>query len=137
MNTKENKTEKTEYAGGLISECVKTIYIVKYREVYYMPDSRAKRDITYNLFTFEDLEDAKKYMIESYDSIVNPYVVNGDYRILFEQVEDMEISPKTGNKILFNKCIKLIGANDRHNNQTKFFTFTIETINFKFKISNG
>ena len=131
MITKENKT--TKETGEIIPNLfdiasIKTIYIVKYKEVYHMPDSSATKANTYNLFTFEDLEMAKEYMNMSYNLIVLPHIVNGDFSILFETVKT-----ETGKGVILEKLVKMIGVNDKHKSQTKLFTFSIEEIGFKNK----
>ena len=56
---------------GNIQEPIQTIYIVKCSEVHVMPASSIKRKNTYNLFSFENLEEAKTYMDLAHDFIIN------------------------------------------------------------------
>lgn len=133
MNT--NDINLIKEMEGCIQQPIKTIYIVKYNEIHYMAESKISRNNTYNLFTFENIDDAKDYMNLSYKLIVTPNVTKGDYRIMFET--DADETTLNENNIIWRKCTKLIGYDKHHASQTKFFTFTIEKINLKLKNPNG
>lgn len=139
MNTKEKQNKMNESiiksaSDMTILNSFKTIFIVKYSENSYMPDAKLMRKNTYNLFAFEDFEEAKEYMNLAHNNIVMPYVKKGDFRIMLNTDVD-KVTQEDGITILYKKCTKLIGDNDRHKAQTKLFTFTIETINLKYKKS--
>lgn len=137
MNTKENILSKEMNEEVFINSFMfKTIYLVKYKLVHYMPNSKVTRNTTYNLFTFEDLNMARDYMNLAHELIVKPNVTSGKFYIMFETNVE-ELPPDEDGKVIWKKSTKLAGNDARHESQTKFFTFTIETINFRPKNPDG
>lgn len=112
-------------------EPTKTIFIVKYNEVYHKPDSKITTNNTYNLFAFEDLSLAKECMDDAYKSFVMPYILSENFKFMFDK--EGNIQPKESDTVLYKRSTKIIGDNDRHRSQTILFIFTVETINFKPK----
>lgn len=131
MTAKENNTGKTKMViTSQNDDSIKTIYLVKYREIYHRPNSMMTSDNTYTLFTFEDLDSAKEYLDSAYNVIVKQNVRLGEFSVMFERIE----TDSKDERIILQKLAKLIGANERHNSHTKFYTFTIEKINLKINV---
>lgn len=138
MNKRDTRTTKLaeQYRSIIFNDPnkfkpTKTIYIVKYKEVIHKPDSKITTNNTYNLFTFEDPNLANEYMDDAYRSIVTPHIIGENFKVILD-IRD-NILPNEKDNVLYKRTTKLIGNNDRHKSQTMFFTFTVETINFKQK----
>lgn len=109
----------------------KVIYLVKYKEVHSMPNSTLTKNNTYNLFAFSDLNEAKEYMDTSYDSIINPHILTGLFKIILNTYKDYQsLQQSKNNSILFERRVKMVGNKTENSSQTKLFVFTVEVINF-------
>lgn len=136
MNTKDNINieEMTKILSSITTDTIKikTIFLVKYHEVHHMPELKITRKNTYNLFTFEDLDMAIKYMDLAHEVIVVPNLEK--FKILFKTTPEYML-PDNDEKIVLKRCTKLVGNTDMVKCQTKFFTFIIEKINFKHTVN--
>lgn len=135
MNKRNNSTTDIDLLSVIRNMATevkptKTIYFVKCNIIHCMTAASIKKDCTYNLFAFEDLDAAKEYMDTAYNCIVNPNINSGNFRIILDNETDV-VSTTGGNKVLYKRVTKIIGTKDTNYCQTKLFTFTIETINLK------
>lgn len=132
MNKSDN-TKIQKIIGDYINkfEPIKIIYTVNYKEVHNMPELKITKNHTYNLFAFEDFNEAKEYMNTAYEAIINPLITSGNFRIILETNENELESESDYNKLLHKRTVRLIGNKDLNKSQTRLFIFTIETINFR------
>jgi len=135
---------KTQKIIGDDTELIKTIYIVRCKEIHNMPEVRITKNYNYNLFAFEDFNKAMEHVDTAYKTIINPLIKSEKFRLLTDNTEEDTVQSESDyNKILYKRNIKLIGDEDSDENktrlikkssnksQTKLFIITIETINFK------
>ena len=109
----------------------KIIYLIKYDEIQHIPtSSRQCIKNTYNLLTLEDLKEAKEYLETLYEFVIAPLIKNNNYKIILDTVAESQLKNSQDN-IVYQRSIKMIGNCDCNITQSKFFTFTIEEINYK------
>ena len=93
-----------------------------------MPASSVTRKNTYNLFSFENLEEAKEYMNLAHKAIINLLTANGNFKIVIDiQTEESDLP----DNVWCERCTKLIGNTDTNSTQTKLFKLIVEEISFK------
>lgn len=103
------------------------IYLVKYKDILFQPDTKITRNNTYNVKAFTEFNDAKKCL----DGIISDKVdqLISDY--IFKRIDDDKISeervPNDYGTILYERKIRLIGGKLGYN-QTKTMILNIEEI---------
>lgn len=110
----------------------KIIYLVKYDEIQNIPaSSRQCIKSTYNLLTFEDLDEAKEYLESVYEFTVVPLIENNSFKIILNTITETQLDKNSTDNIIYKKSTKMIGNNDFNKDQSKFYIFTIEEIHHK------
>lgn len=138
MNKRDVKTKKV--GSGWLSIIYRimgniptqTIYTVKCEEIHYVPVKHRTGRTTYNLFSFENYEEAVQYLNKAHKYTIDRHILDG-----FSIPSDLDNIIITDeeihgiNKILYQRKTKLIETNNSVNCQTKLFTFSVEEVELK------
>lgn len=114
------------------SNNINWVYLVMYNDVFYRPDAKITSKETHVLHAFEDRDEAIKYANLAHEIIVGPNLTSGYFKLLFAQNPE-DVIPDLDGITVWKRNTKLIGNDDYHKCQTKFFSFYINLVRLKPK----